>query len=45
LSFQHQVGLDAFAVRANQKINSVLSGVFDINVAKQPNPQPAAAAG
>ena len=45
LSYQHQVGLDAFAVRANQKTNAVLSGVFDLNVAKQPNPQLAAAAG
>jgi len=45
VSYQHQVGLDAFAVRANQKTNSVLSGIFDLNVAKQPNQQLVASAG
>jgi uncharacterized protein (DUF934 family) len=45
VSYQHQVGLDTFSVRTNQKPTSVLSGVFDLNVAKQLNPQPAAAAG
>jgi len=45
VSYQHQVGLDAFAVRANHKPNSVLSGLFDLNVAKQPSPQLAASAG
>ncbi len=45
LSYQHQVGLDAFAVRANQKTNSVLYGLFDFNAAKQPNPQLIASAG
>jgi uncharacterized protein (DUF934 family) len=39
VSYQHQVGLDAFAVRANQKSTSVLSGVFDLNLARQLNPQ------
>lgn len=45
LSYQHQVGLDAFAVRANQKTNSVLYGLFDFNGAKQPYPQRTASAG
>src|SRR5665647_1010648 len=35
LSYQHQVGLDAFAVRTNQKSKAVLSGLFDLNTAKQ----------
>jgi uncharacterized protein (DUF934 family) len=43
VSYQHQVGLDAFAVRANQKPGAVLSGLFDFNDAKQPNLQLAAA--
>ena len=43
LSYQHQVGLDAFAVRANQKVNMVLSGLLDINVAKPSGAQQAAA--
>ena len=43
VSYQHQVGLDAFAVRANQKPSAVLSGLLDFNVAKQPNTQLAAA--
>jgi uncharacterized protein (DUF934 family) len=45
VSYQHQVGLDAFVVPANQKTNSVLSGLFGFNVAKHPNPQLAGAAG
>jgi uncharacterized protein (DUF934 family) len=45
ISYQHQIGLDAFAVRSNQKTNPVLSGLLDFNVARQPNPQLAAAAG
>lgn len=35
LTYQHQVGFDAFAVRANQKAASVLSGLFDFNAANQ----------
>lgn len=45
LTYQHQVGFDAFAVRANQKIVSVLSGLLDFNVAKQHHPQHATLAG
>ena len=44
LSYQYQVGLDAFAIRANQKTATVLSGVFDFNLAKQTYPRLAAAA-
>jgi uncharacterized protein (DUF934 family) len=43
LSYQHQVGLDAFAVRANQKNSTVLSGLFDFNLDKQPKRHLAAA--
>ena len=35
LAYQHQVGFDAFAVRASQKTGSVLSGLFDIKAANQ----------
>jgi uncharacterized protein (DUF934 family) len=42
LTYQHQVGFDAFAVRANQKIGITLSDLFDFNLAKQPRPQLAA---
>ena len=35
LAYQHQVGFDAFAVRANQKVGSVLSGLFDFKAANQ----------
>jgi len=44
LSYQYQVGLDAFSIRANQKTATVLSRVFDFNAARQPDPQLAAAA-
>lgn len=37
LTYQHQVGFDAFAVRANQKAGSVLSGLFDFKAANQPD--------
>ncbi len=37
LTYQHQVGFDAFAVRDNQKAGSVLSGLFDFNAANQPD--------
>jgi len=40
LTYQHQVGFDAFAVRANQKaMGTVLSGLFNFNAAKQPRIQ------
>lgn len=45
VSYQHQVGLDAFAVRANQKTNSVSIYLSGLNADKQLNPQLAAAAG
>lgn len=35
VTYQHQVGFDAFAVRANQKAGSVLSGLFDFGAANQ----------
>jgi uncharacterized protein (DUF934 family) len=37
LTFQHQVGFDAFAVNANQKFGTILSGLFDFNAANQPD--------
>jgi uncharacterized protein (DUF934 family) len=37
LTYQHQVGFDAFAVRANQQIVTILSGLFDFNAANQPD--------
>jgi len=33
LTYQHQVGFDTFAVRANQQIVTILSGLFDFNTA------------
>jgi uncharacterized protein (DUF934 family) len=45
VSYQHQVGLDAFAVQANQKTSTVLSGLLDFNVANNPNPHLASATG
>jgi len=35
LVYQHQIGFDAFAVRANQKAGAVLSGLFGLNAANQ----------
>jgi uncharacterized protein (DUF934 family) len=35
LTYQHQVGFDAFAVNANQKFGSILPGLFDFNAANQ----------
>ena len=35
LTYQHQVGFDAFAVGANQKVGAVLSGLFDFKAANQ----------
>lgn len=36
-AFQHDVGFDAFSVRANQKAGSLLSGFFDFSAANQPD--------
>ena len=35
LTFRHQVGFDAYTVSDYQKTSSVLSGLFNFNVAKQ----------
>jgi uncharacterized protein (DUF934 family) len=45
VSYQHQVGLDAFVVRANQKINTVLTGLTGADHAGQTGRQLAAVAG
>jgi uncharacterized protein (DUF934 family) len=45
LAYQHQVGFDTFPVRANQKVNATLSGLFDLRAAKQGHSQLATAAG
>jgi len=37
LTYQHQVGFDTFAVRANQQIVTILSGLFDVNATRQPD--------
>ena len=37
LTYQHQVGFDAFAVRGNQKTGAVLPGLFGFNAANQPD--------
>ena len=42
VSYQHQVGLDAFSVQANHKTRTVLSGLFDINAANKSKQQLAA---
>ena len=39
LTYQHQVGFNAFALRANQKVSSLLSGLVDFNASKQHRPQ------
>ncbi|MGA7750856.1 MAG: DUF934 domain-containing protein [Gallionella sp.] len=36
LTYQHQVGFDAFAVRANQTFGTILSGLFDFNATNRP---------
>lgn len=41
LVYQHQVGFDAFPVRANQKIGTILSGLFNHNAQVQPDTTPA----
>ena len=35
LTYQHQVGFDAFAVRPNQKTGNILSGLFNQNTASK----------
>ena len=45
LTYQNQVGFDSFAVRTNQKVSSVLSGVFNLKAAKQHHTQHATLAG
>ena len=44
VSYRHQIGLDSSAVHANQKTATVISGLFDFNVAGT-NRQVAASAG
>jgi uncharacterized protein (DUF934 family) len=45
LSYQHQVGLDAFAIPANHKSKSVRYSLLDFNTSKQTAPQIVATAG
>jgi len=45
LSYQHQVGLDAFAVPANHKSKAVRYGLLDFNTARQTGPQLVVTAG
>jgi uncharacterized protein (DUF934 family) len=45
LSYQHQVGFDAFAIPANHKSRSVRYGLLDFNTTKQTAPQLVATAG
>jgi len=45
LSYQHQVGLDAFAVCANQKINTIRTGLTGFGNTGQTNRQLSAVAG
>jgi uncharacterized protein (DUF934 family) len=45
VSYQHQIGLNAFTVHANQKNSTVLSGLLDFNVARLSNPKLASASG
>lgn len=44
LTYQYQVGFDAFAVRANQKTGAVVSGLFECNTSRHQRPQVAAVA-
>ena len=37
LTYQHEVGFDTFAVRANQQIVTILSGLIDVNATRQPD--------
>ncbi len=39
LTYQHRVGFDAYAVRANQKVSTTLSGLFNLNASKQAHTQ------
>lgn len=43
-AYQHRVGFDAFALRPDQKVGNVLSGLFDRHPTAQPIPQYAVAA-
>jgi uncharacterized protein (DUF934 family) len=45
VSYQLQIGLDAFEMHANQKTSTVLSGLLDFNVARLSNPRLASASG
>jgi uncharacterized protein (DUF934 family) len=45
LAYQHQVGFDAFPVGANQKVSTILSGLFNLNATNQGNTQLATIAG
>jgi uncharacterized protein (DUF934 family) len=45
LAYQHQVGFDAFPVRANQKVSAILSGFFNLNPTNQEHAQLATLAG
>ncbi|MBI5429203.1 MAG: DUF934 domain-containing protein [Nitrosomonadales bacterium] len=45
VTYQYQVGFDSFAVRANQKVGSVLSGLFNLKAANQHHTQHTTLAG
>jgi uncharacterized protein (DUF934 family) len=45
LSYQHQVGLDALAIRSNQKINTVLTSLSGFDHARQTGRQLSAVVG
>ena len=45
VTYQDQVGFDSFAVRANQKVSSALSGLFNLKAAKRHHTQHAPLAG
>jgi len=45
LSYQHQVGLDAFAIPGNHKSKSVRYSLLDFGAARQAARQPVVAAG
>ena len=45
LTYQHQVGFDAFAVRSNQQSGNILSGLFALNNTRKHHHQHTAIAG
>lgn len=45
LSYQHQVGIDAYAVRASHKTGAVLTGLFDFSATRQTGSRLGVAAG